>query len=188
MDVRHLSSMRIKRPSISSRISLKPQPSVCGLRPTVTRTLSASIERVAPSDVVTSSALPSAFMPLAEVLVSTSTPSCFNRAMTGRVSSTSYCGKILSVASTIVTFEPSLAKAVPISSPIYPPPTIASFSGIFSRASASADEMILPPNGNEVISTGTEPVAITIFSAWIVWRPVSVSTSTVLPLMNRACP
>ena len=45
-------------------------------------------------------------------------PSAFKRVMTGSVRAASYCGRMRSAASITVTFDPSLAMAVPISSPI----------------------------------------------------------------------
>lgn len=46
----------------------------------------------------------------------------------------------------------------------------------------------MPPKGRKGNSTGAEPVAMTIASAWIVFGPVSVSTTTVLPSRKWARP
>ena len=55
-----------------------------------------------------------------------------------------------------------------------------------SSARASVDEITAPPNGSAGNATGAEPVAITIASARMICVPVSVSTSTVLPSRNLA--
>jgi hypothetical protein len=48
--------------------------------------------------------------------------------------------------------------------------------------------MTLPPIGRDGNSIGAEPVAITAVSALIVFGPVSVSTTIVLPSRKRPWP
>lgn len=50
------------------------------------------------------------------------------------------------------------------------------------------DDITRSPKGRSGSSTGSEPVAMTTLSARIVWVPVSVATSTVLPSTNLAQP
>ena len=111
IDVRHWSSTCTDRPSMA-RCS-EPIPSVTGRRPTVTSTASAASECSVPSASVKVSASPSRsssslLRPPAVAPRWTVTPSALSRADTGRVSTSSYCGRIRDCSSTTVTSLPSL--------------------------------------------------------------------------------
>ena len=84
-----------------------------------------------------------------------------------------------------VTSLPSRDQTEPISTPMYPPPTMRRCSGTLSRSSASVlDRMFVPSNSKPLISIGEEPVAMrTFFAAYAL-----PSTSTPPPLTSLPRP
>ena len=91
--------------------------------------------------------------------------------------------------STTVTSEPNFFSAHPNSSPIYPPPTIATFLGSFSKLNAPVEERTnSSSHGMKGKSIWEEPVAIITFSASILISPFSVLTVQFFEEENVAQP
>ena len=174
---------------MSRSIASRPQPSVTGLRPTVTRILSAGSVVVLPSAASTSSAPPVGSEP-------------FRLGAGQHRRRRVRAGAWRPAASARRHIAAGCAPAPRRPSPRRPAwrrrcrararysrrRRRRACSGTSVSASASVDEITLPPKGRNGSSTGAEPVAITICSARITCRPVSVSTSTVLPSRKRAQP
>src|SRR5450830_672013 len=92
IEVRHLSSMRMNGPSISRSIASRPQPSVAGLRPTVTRILSTASVTTLPSAASMERASRLDASPFALAPVSTPMSSSRRRSATGRGTYFGKCG------------------------------------------------------------------------------------------------
>ncbi len=177
--------------SILSPIFSSPHPCVFGLLPTVTRTLSKISDCISPSlSFQVSSTLPSLISaPWAKQLVCVTTPFFLNQVVRGLRNSSSKMAMTLSSPSTTVTSLPRRLRAIPNSSPIYPPPITATFSGRLSRSKAPVEEqMCCSSNFMKGNSIGDDPVARMTFSASIAIVPSSVSTVQFLAFWNVAHP
>ena len=155
-----------------------------GLLPTHTNAYCASItfplERVA-------TALPSTTSqvctPIPVITLILSFLNCLSSCLATSLSS---FNSIWSTISTIVTSVPKALKNCPISHPITPPPTINIDSGISSSPRTSSLVITtFPSYGNILGTTGTEPFASIILSAFIVSTvPSSLVTSIVFLSIN----
>ncbi|CAB4335661.1 unannotated protein [freshwater metagenome] len=96
------------------------------------------------------------------VSVKTVTPSSAKRFVTGATMCEGSCGNIRDAASTIVTFEPTFARAVPNSKPMYPPPTMTVAAGTVAKFNTSVESrMRIPSRGRAATVAGRDPVATT---------------------------
>mmetsp|Transcript_13086 Transcript_13086/g.32076 ORF Transcript_13086/g.32076 Transcript_13086/m.32076 type:complete len:238 (-) Transcript_13086:425-1138(-) len=183
--------------SSSTPMASRPRSSVRGRLPTDTRHTSASRDSWAPPAAgsrvrVTPVSLMSAATTLVDIM-NLNLRFFLRLFWKAAISSVSIVGQILSMNSTTVTCAPSRAHTDPSSSPITPPPTMAIFSGTFSRRRAPVDDtQVLAPKslkGMKGSSTGSEPVAMMVFLALMVCLPPSMrSTSIVLAEVNLPWP
>ena len=141
-------SLTFTKPRSSKATPVGARDAEFGFRPTVTNTLSTMMFCIFDSSFSFLSMKLSCVRPsFAFSTPFANTPRCvlifcfLIEISSGRRNSLSKIGRTLSIASTTVTSEPSIRNVIPSSSPMYPPPTIATCFGNSSSDKASREEM-----------------------------------------------
>mmetsp|Transcript_5660 Transcript_5660/g.14586 ORF Transcript_5660/g.14586 Transcript_5660/m.14586 type:complete len:202 (-) Transcript_5660:329-934(-) len=175
-----LTTTRPMRSNSMSRAS-RPRPSVKGRRPVATRTTSkSSLVSSPPLDGATVSVTPESVTSLATTPVESLNfmPCFFRMRMKFFPISASIPGVMRSRYSMTVTSDPSRRQTLPISRPMTPPPTTASFFGMVSSSRAPVESTIFfaaLSTGQGLRGAGTDPVATRTFLVESVSSPPSFS-------------